>query len=540
VSLPGPASTRRRSIARSGVSVAVGTALSRVTGVIRLAALAYALGRGVFSDAYNAANTTPNVLFELAVGGVLTATLVPVFVEHLDDDDHDAVSAVATVTAVVLAVITVLGIVAAPAIVAVITDDPDQRDIASQLLRLFMPQVLFYGLAAIGGAVLNARRSFAAPALAPVLNNVVVSAMFFALPHLFEADPIGDVAGAADDRGYLRFLGLGTTLGVAIAALALIPSLRRVGVRIRPLLDWRHPAVVSVIRMSGWTVGYVVANQIALMVVYRLALHDGDGNLTAYQLAFTFFQLPHGLIAVTVMTMHGPVLARMAVADDWPRFRARFASGLRILTFLVCPAAAGLIALHRPTISAVLEHGNFGVADTATTASTLAWFACGLVGFSVYLYTLRAFYAMRDTRTPFWLNVVENALNIALAVPLVRAMGVEGLALAYAIAYTVSAVMALVALGRAVGPVVRPSIVGVVIRVIGAAAVMGEVVGVVTRRFGSDHGAGALARLVVGIPLGTATYLVLLAFSRPRPRSKVYQDDRGHQPHPHRPHPHRH
>ncbi len=501
--------------ARSGATVALGTALSRVTGVVRLAALAYALGRGTFSDAFNAANTTPNVLYELAVGGILTATLVPVFVEHLDDDDHDAVSAVATAVAAVLAVITVLGIVAAPLLVQVITSQPEQREIATHLLRFFMPQVLFYGLAAVGGAVLNARRSFAAPALAPVLNNLVVSAMFVAVPHLYATDPITDVAGAAGDRGYLTFLGVGTTLGVVAMALALLPALRRSGVRIRPLLAWRHPAVVSVVRLSGWTVGYVVANQIALMVVYRLALGNGDGDLTAYQLAFTFFQLPHGLIAVTVMTTHGPVLARLAVAEHWGRFRARFGSGLRILGFFVCPAAAGLIALSRPTISVVLEHGNFAAADTRSTAAVLAWFGVGLVGFSVYLYTLRAFYALRDTRTPFWLNVIENALNIALAIPLVSVMGVEGLALSYAIAYSVAAVLALVALGRAVGPAVAPSTVGVLIRVIAAAAVMGELVGIVIRRFGSDHGLGAAARLTVGIPLGAVIYLGLLALTRP-------------------------
>jgi len=142
---------RRRRVAGSSAAIAVGTGLSRITGVLRLAALAYALGTTRFADTYNLANTTPNVIYELILGGVLTATLVPVFVAHLDADDHDAVAAVTTVSAIVLAAFTAVGVVAAPLLLHLFTGAPDKAATATTLLRYFMPQVFFYGMYVLVG-----------------------------------------------------------------------------------------------------------------------------------------------------------------------------------------------------------------------------------------------------------------------------------------------------------------------------------------------------------------------------------------------------
>jgi putative peptidoglycan lipid II flippase len=505
----------RRRVASSSAAIAVGTGLSRITGVIRLAALAYALGTTRFSDTYNLANTTPNVIYELILGGVLTATLVPVFVAHLDADDHDAIAAVTTVSAIVLAAFSAVGVLAAPLLVHLFTGAPDKAATATTLLRYFMPQVFFYGATAVVTAILNARRSFAAPALTPVLNNLLVTAVLVALPHLFSTDP-ADVPAVARDRTYLATLGIATTLGVVVMAVALLPSLRHVGVRLRFLPQWRHPAVRTVVRMSGWTVGYVVANQLALVVALRLADGEGNGRQAAYLLAYTFFQLPHGLIAVTVMTTHGPALARAAAQRDWAHYRRDFSHGLRTVVVLVAPAAAGLVALAKPTVSVVLERGLFDAASTDITGRLLAFYGLGLVGFSVYLYALRGFYAVHDARTPFVLNAIENGLNIVLALILVPLMGIDGLALAFSLAYIAAALLALGRLGRRVTPVISAVTGGVLVRALGAAALMGELVYLIVGRVGDDHGAGAVGRIVVGVPLGAVLYAVLLAVTRPR------------------------
>ena len=188
---------------RSSVVVAVGTALSRITGFVRIAAIAYALGVTALAGTYSYANETPNIVYELLVGGVLTATLVPVFVRHFEDDDEDAASAVFTVAMLALLVITVVGVLLAPWIVRLYTlrsDGPglaDQRELATVLLRLFMPQMLFYGIVTLATAMLNARRRFAAAAFAPILNNVVVIAVFLLLPRVASDDLT--VANVLDD-----------------------------------------------------------------------------------------------------------------------------------------------------------------------------------------------------------------------------------------------------------------------------------------------------------------------------------------------------
>jgi putative peptidoglycan lipid II flippase len=517
---PGAVGVDRRSrLASSSAAIAVGTGLSRITGVMRLAALAYALGTTRFSDTYNLANTTPNVIYELILGGVLTATLVPVFVAHLDENDHDAVSAVTTVAGIVLAVFSAVGVLAAPLLVHLFTGAPDKAATATTLLRWFMPQVFFYGATAVLTAILNARRSFAAPAFTPVLNNLLVTIVLVALPHLSSVDP-ADFPAASHDQAYLTILGLATTLGVVVMAVALLPSLRHVHVRLRFLPAWRHPAVRKVVRLSGWTVGYVMANQIALVVALRLADGEGNGRQAAYLLAYTFFQLPHGLIAVTVMTTHGPALARSAAQQQWPHYRRDFTHGLRTIVVLVAPAAAGLVALAKPTVSVVLERGLFDAASTDITGRLLAFYSVGLVAFSVYLFALRGFYAVQDARTPFVLNAVENGINIVLALILVPLMGIDGLALAFSIAYLIAAFLSVARVSRQVTPVMTAVTGGILIRATFAAVLMGELVYLAVTRFGSDHGGGALARIVIGVPLGVAIYAVLLAATRPSTPSR--------------------
>jgi putative peptidoglycan lipid II flippase len=439
------------SLLRSSVPVALGTALSRATGLLRLAALAYALGFSRLTDTYNLANTTPNIVYELLLGGVLSATLVPVFVDNRERDDEEGTSAVISVAAVVLVALTVAGVLAAPVIVRLYTlslDGPEaaaQEDVAVYLLRLFMPQMFFYGLTALATALLNAHRRFAAPAFTPVLNNVLVTACFLALPHV--VGRTRDLNEARDDTGLLLLLGLGTTAGIALMALALLPSLRRAGVRLRFRPDWRNPAVRRVLALSGWTMGYVAANQVALWVVLLLA-NDTPGGVSAYQGAFMFFQLPHGLIAVSLMTTLAPDLAAAASQDDLATFRSKFFTTLRVASAVILPAAAAYLVLARPIVAFLLERGAFSGRDGDLTADCLVAFAAGLVPFSLYLFALRGFYAFRDTRTPFFLNCFENGVNIVLALALEPWLGVRGLALAYSAAYTVAAVVALRALER--------------------------------------------------------------------------------------------
>jgi putative peptidoglycan lipid II flippase len=451
-----PANARHdtRSLVQSSAIVGIGTALSRVTGLLRVIAITSAVGVTAVGGVYAYANETPNMVYELLLGGVLTATLVPQFVKHFQDRDDDASSAVFTVAMLAAVVLTVLGILFAPLIVDVYTlrvsgpGRAEQQELATKLLRLFMPQMLFYAFVALATALLQARRRFAAAAFAPILNNVVVIAIFIALP-LVVTGPL-TVRRVNGDGGLVLLLGLGTTAGIAAMALALVPALRVARIRLRFLPSLRHAAVRVVLRLSGWTVGYVIANQIALAVVLIYANGVRGGSL-AYLSAFAFFQLPYGLFSVSVMTAVAPDLAAAGARADAPALRHRFARSLRLTLTVIVPAAAVYVALARPIVVALLQRGAFDASDAALVGDTLVGFAIGLPFFSTYLFSLRAFYALSDTRTPFLLNCVENAVNIGLAILLFDRFGIPGLAYAYSAAYAVGAILTLTVLSRRLG-----------------------------------------------------------------------------------------
>jgi putative peptidoglycan lipid II flippase len=500
---------------RSSALVGVGTALSRVTGLVRTIALAYALGNTVLANSYNLANTSPNIIYDLILGGILSATLVPVFVDRYENGDRPGVNALVTMMVSARAALTIIALVAAPWIFRAYTwaagDEAAELERAGiPLLRMFVPQILFYGLTAVAAALLNARRSFAGPAFAPVLNNVLVTGVLLWFAHVAGRSP--SVGQVVDDRSLLWLLGAGTTAGIVVMTLVLWPSLRRASIGFRWRFEPRNPAVRKVASLSGWTFGYVVANQVALAIVLALATRDGDAAVYLY--AFQFFQLPYGLFAVSVMTTFTPELAAAASRDDRAQFRDRLAQGLRILTLVVLPSSVGMAVLARPLIVGLLGHGSFSGEAGVVTADVLVGFAVGLLGFSVYLFAMRGFYALQDTRTPFVLNLLENGLNIVLGVALVGRYGVQGLAFAYSAAYVIAAVVALAVLRRRVGGVGGRRLGSPVARMTAAAAVMGVVVYAVSRAVGGDSGADAGVRLAAGVIVGVAVFVVALVLLR--------------------------
>jgi putative peptidoglycan lipid II flippase len=502
------------SLLRSSAIVGLGTALSRITGFVRLAAIAYALGGLALASTYGYANETPNMVYELLIGGVLTATLVPLFVQHLETEDDDAVSAIVTVSTVLLLVGTVVAVLVAPwiarlyALRAPEAGRATQQAVATGLLRLFMPQMFFYGITALATALLNARRRFAAAAFAPIINNVVVIALFVSLPRLVSG-PL-TLRRVDNDTSLLVLLGLGTTAGIAAMAIVLLPALGRAGIRLRVLFGWRHPAVVTLMRLSGWTVGYVITNQIALWVVLLLA-NGKTGGVFAYLAAYAFFQLPHGLFAVSLMTAIAPELASAAARGDLEAMRDRLSLGLRMITVVVLPAAAVYIGLARPIVVAGLQRGQFHALDAARVADVLVAFAVGLIAFSVYLFCLRAYYSLKDTRTPFLINCFENALNIALAFALYPWLGVRGLAFAFAGAYIGAALVTMMMMRRRLHGIRGDRLAATAARALVASAAVCAVTWLVAHLVGWHGTIQAIGATALGLAAGVAVYLGIMA-----------------------------
>jgi len=502
--------------------MAVGTLLSRLSGLLRTLATVYAVGFLAVSGDYNLANTIPNMVHDLVLGGILSATFVPVFVERLasrsEDDAWEAISAIVSVTLVVIGVASVLFLVAAPAVTTVLTslDHTAQhgadRRLATDLLVLFVPQLTCYGVISLATAVLNARRRFAAPAFVPILNNLVLVVVLVALRQAVGPLVVGSAGGATAllaHRGWLLLLGVGTTAGVVVQAAALVPALRSANLRLRWRPHFRHEAVRAVIGLSGWTVGVVVANQVALTVVLLLSEAIGPQAVSAYTYAWQFFQLPFGVVAVSVMSTTAPDLAHRWTVGDLVGFRRRLAVGVRTILVIVVPAAAGMVVLAHPAIGLLghLTHQR----DADETAQSLAVLALGLPGFSVFLYAVRALQSMQDMRTTFWLYAFENVVNVVLAVALYHPLGVRGIAASISAAYTAAAVVAVVRVGDRTGGWSTELLAGPVRRTVAATGVLVLAAAAGESVTGGHSGAALAVQVVLGAAAGTAGYLATLA-----------------------------
>jgi putative peptidoglycan lipid II flippase len=471
------------------------------------------------ADAYNLANTAPNVVYDLIIGGILAATLVPVLVSATEDGDTKALNAVATVVTVALIGVTVLGLVAAPWIVRMYTFTLDpaaraaQEEVAVPLLRLFIPQVLFYGLTALFSAMLNARRRFAAAAFAPTLNNVVVIIVLIAVSRVSGGTPTS--SEVLSDPVLLWLLGAGTTVGIAAMALVLIPAMRRSGLHLRWSTEWTNPAVARIVRLSGWTFGYVVVNQVGFVVL--LALANGaapDGGLSAYSYSYLFFQLPYGLFAVAVITAFLPELSSAVNQGDTPLYRAQFSRGLRLLLVVILPSAVLYLTLATPLVELMFGYGNFTDSSATLTSEALVIFGAALPAFAVFMYTTIGFYARKDTRTPFLVTAGRIAVMVGLAWPLAAAFGMQGVVGAFAVSIFLGAGAGLVVLRTRLGQLVTPGTLGTVGRSILAAGAMLAVTVVVPRGLGpGGETAQALGDLVLVGGVGALTYVVVLALT---------------------------
>ncbi len=511
--------SRRAQLDQASIGTAAGTLASRLSGLVRLVVLAGALGGAGLGNAFNLANNTPNMVHDLVLGGILAATFVPVFVERLatrpEREATESVSAVVTLSLVVLAGASGALALGAPLVVDAYTTGaaaatPAAHALAVDLLRWFAPQVFFYGVVSLASSVLATRDRFAIVGIVPVLNNlvsIVVFALFALFAHHLAVSGTVPVSALHHDQGLVTLLGLGTTLGVAVQAVALLPALARSGIRLR--LVWRpsDPAVRTIVALSGWTFGFVVANQVAVFVLLALQYHLGGGAVSAYTYAYQFFVFPFAVVAVSVINVASPDMARAYSAGRPQLMGDRFGTATRQTLALILPATVGYLVLARPAMVLLLQHGAESHHATELTAQVLALFALGLPGFSVFLLATRAFQAMQDTRTAFVCYALENGLNILVAFLLYHPLGVRGLALSYSIAYTVGALVATAVLRERLGRIGGTSLLLSSARSLVLSVAMAVAVAVVSALLGSGTGALGWVKLLLSVATGALVYL---------------------------------
>jgi putative peptidoglycan lipid II flippase len=528
-----PGGSRQRppepSLARSTALMATGTLLSRITGLLRVTVLVATLGVGEsrLADVYNVANTTPNIIYELVLGGILSSIFVPVFVEVRNTRGQRQAWHVARATMTIaiagLGLLAGITMLAAPWIIRlyVHSGSPAERaeaiELGGQLLAMFMPQIVFYGVGAVMTGLLNAHRRFGVPMFAPILNNLVVIAVGLTFHALVgqQVPQVGEVT-----TGQKLLLGLGTTAGVVAMTMVQWPFLRRIGFRFHFVWNWRDRAIRKMATLSAYTVGYVVTNQLGYLLVPVLA-YGVRGGYTAYTTAFIFFQLPHGVFAVSVMTALLPPLSEYAVARDWAAFRATMARGIRLTAAVLLPAALGYLALAGPIVRLLLEHGVVTEASTSLLVPVLMVFVLGLVPFSTFQLVLRAFYALQDTRTTFRVNLVSVGVNVVVDLLLFNLLPqrwkIPGLAFGHVSSYTVGSALLLYLLSRRIGGLEGSRILGAVGRMLVAGLVMVAATLLVARGVAAaiDPGLGRdLVTVVAGVIVGAGTYLAVARLLR--------------------------
>lgn len=409
--------------------MATGTVVSRITGVARDIAMTAALGFYVVSDAYSLGNTMPNVLYVLVAGGALNAVFIPQLVRRMKSDADEGVAyadRLLTITGLVLLALSVLAVVAAPLLVdlyATSAYNEDQRELATAFARLLLPQIFFYGVYTLISQVLNARGRFGAPMFAPIANNIVAIATFAIFLFIAGTSAAADGDLTADQ---VTLLGAGTTLGVIVQALVLIPVMWRAGYHWRPRFDWRGVGLGKVGSLAAWTMGLVVVNQAGYVVITRLAtlanVNAADqglvaAGLTTYQKAHLVFMLPHSVITVSIVTALLPVLARVAHAGRLREVGSDVSSALRLVSALLVPIVAVLIVVSPGLLVLLFGYGAATPAQASLAGVITSVFMLGLLPFSGFYVLFRGFYAVEDTRTTFLVSILMNVVALGIAVP---------------------------------------------------------------------------------------------------------------------------
>jgi putative peptidoglycan lipid II flippase len=515
------------SLVRNSTVMAAGTVVSRALGFARSAVLAAAIGTQLTGDAFNVANTVPNIVYILLAGGVLNAVFVPQLVRAMkvgDEHSRAYTDRLLTLSGLVLLVITLAATLAAPLLIGLYTDDSwagSDTAVAVAFAFWCLPQIFFYGMYTMLGQVLNARGSFGPMMWAPIVNNVVAIATGLAFIGLFAVDP--DRPASLSDEA-VAFLGLGATLGVALQALVLVPVLRHTGFRYRPRFDFRGAGLGKAGELARWTLLFVAVNQLAYVVIVNLGTRAGEAakdelsygvGYTPYSYAYLIFMLPHSIITVSVVTGVLPQLSRDAADGNLDAVRRGLSSAWRLTAVGIVAAGAALVVLG-PDLTGVLYGFAQGGADDARYIGLLAAaFALGLPAFSAQYVALRGFYAFEDTRTPFLIQVVIATTNVALALAAYAALPLRwkmiGVAVAYSVTYALGLALSTAVLRRRVGGLDGPAVVRTYARLFAAAIPAGLVAAAAAWAVGRAMGdgvVGSAASFAAGGILFTALYVI--------------------------------
>jgi putative peptidoglycan lipid II flippase len=513
------------SLARSSSVMAIGTIGSRFTGFLRTAVLLYAIGTQNLGNAYNIANNLPNAVYNLALGGILTSVVVPLLVNaaRRNRDGGEAYDQrMFTLGVLALGGITIAATAATVPITAIYGHgmaNPATYHLTVIFTYFFLPQIFFYGVSSLAGAILNARGSFASPMWTPIVNNVVVILVGLAL--ILTAG-----TGRTPENistGEIQLLGIGTTLGIVLQTAAMWPAMRRVGFRWRPRFDFKRAEVAEIGSMGGWMFVYIAATQLSFVTTTIVSNKAGSevcrtcagAGYAAFSNAWMLFQLPYAIVGVSVITAMLPRMSAHASAGEHRLLTRDFSAATRLSSVIIVPSAMILAVLGPPLAQGVFGHGSTSEASARYLGVIFGVFCLGLLPYTLFNLLLRAFYAVHDSKTPALIGVVSMAVRIAAsyaALLLLPAQDVvAGLGVGFGISSLVMAVWLWRILSRRVGGLDTRRINTTLIRMHLAAVpgtIFAIVVSIVLDRVAPGGTVTALAIVVIGGSGGLLLYLL--------------------------------
>jgi putative peptidoglycan lipid II flippase len=494
--------------------IAVLTVLARLAGFGRTLVFTNAVGTDSTGDTYTAANTVPNIVFEVVAGGALASLVVPMLAGGIATGDREQVRRTASAllgwTLLVLVPLAALLAVLAEPVARLLLGGGTDAEVAlaARFLLVFAPQVVLYGLVIVLSGVLQAHRRFAAPAIAPLLSSVVVAGAYALFALLDGGRDVGDLSTPAE-----LVLGVGTTLGVAALTLPLLLPVRRLGLRLRLSLRFPVGAAPRVRRLAVAGVLTLAGQQLVAAVAIRLASSGPDGTQVAYTAALTLFLVPWAAVAVPLATSAYPLLAERAGTGDEAGYRRALAPVTVLVLVASLGAAAVLAAVAGPMARVFLVDG--GRDDVAALRDTILGFAPGLAGYGLVAVLTRALYARDLWKAPAACVLGGWLLAVAADVVLARALPPDDRALALAAGHSVGVTAAGLALLAVTARVAPGGLAGVARCGLPAlpAAGVGAAVGLLTARaLGADPvpggslpgavGAGLLAAAAVTVVTG--------------------------------------
>ncbi|MGE3909833.1 MAG: murein biosynthesis integral membrane protein MurJ [Chloroflexota bacterium] len=436
-----------RSVAIAAAVIALGNIVSRLLGLAREQVMAALFGATASTDAFVAASAVPMIVYDLLVGGAISAALVPIFVDAAEDEERlwRLLSTVLTLVVLVLmSVALVLGLAAPLVVDALASGFPaETRAAAVPMVRVMLVAVILQGVAGVLTGVLYARRRVTLPAFAVAVYNggVILGAL---LLH----QTLGVYA-----------LVLGVVFGALGQVLLQLPGLGRL--RYRPRLELDRPEVRAILRLYGPVAAGMIVTIAGIVIDRNLASGLAEGSLSVMNYATRLIQFPLGLVGTAISFAVLPLLSKHASAlatavaggltDDEAAdgYRETLRFGARVVLLLMLPATVGLIVLREPLVQLLFERGRFGGVETARTALVFLAYAPQLPFTALDQLLIVAFYARKDTRTPVLVGVATVLLYLASALALIGPLDVAGLALANAIQNSAHGIILLVILERA-------------------------------------------------------------------------------------------